>query len=644
MLMLDFAKAYDRVSFTFLQRVLQAIGIPCLMVNLIMSMYVNARAALVVNGTQTRWWRKGRGVLQGCPLAPFLFTLIVEALARWLPTVYDTRGIDLGGGEPLWLSQFADDSTLWVRTLREGVELLQLIQGAFCAASNMRLNASKTMVLIIGEGCIAQDTEAIKEAGFKCINSEPHQGRWLGLYPAAPYECPTTWGPLIEKIRGRLARLCKGRWLHLRARTMLASSTALSCMWYRATGASARMQQCKIIQRVNAEFIWAGQQRGELTGARHVTLVGAAVTTLPLREGGLNMMETSSMVQALGLFWWHRYWKAPEGALWKRVIDAMVREIQDGRDLGSLMHSAAPLKKDLPQFWSDVIRQGRRLWPDCQGPNSKKRSVAQIRRTLLASKYATSRRIAARKLVDRWEVNMGADIDWKVAWATLNSVYVPQRVADTVWRILRGGVYSKNKLSHFLNDGNDTCILCRGEPATETPEHVMSECSGTKQVWIALGTIVGRWIGCEARYWGWLGLWQFTCASRGNYKGWPWVVRLCLLATIHQVWQHRTDIMYKGATRNMVGVVCTAVDRVRATLGQELHAHRGARLSRRGLNQEMWGKMVAGTRWEWIRFDFTRCPKPICEGEGGSARGGMDLQQCMREMNPEEWLLASLDE
>ena len=59
----------------------------------------------------TDYFALSRGVIQGCPLSPFLFVLPVELLACKIRQDKEIQGIKIFQKE-LKISQFADDTTL----------------------------------------------------------------------------------------------------------------------------------------------------------------------------------------------------------------------------------------------------------------------------------------------------------------------------------------------------------------------------------------------------------------------------------------------------------------------------------------------------------------------------------------------------
>jgi len=77
---LDFQKAYDTVHLPFLFKVMKVMGIPSSFVNLTKMLFTNAETSVCINGSDTESFPVLRGVRQGCPLAPYLFLFVGEAL------------------------------------------------------------------------------------------------------------------------------------------------------------------------------------------------------------------------------------------------------------------------------------------------------------------------------------------------------------------------------------------------------------------------------------------------------------------------------------------------------------------------------------------------------------------------------------
>lgn len=78
---LDLEKAYDRVSWDFLRKVLRAIGFKPHLMELIMNIITTASMQICWNGEILDGFSPQRGLRQGDPLSPYLFVLFMETLS-----------------------------------------------------------------------------------------------------------------------------------------------------------------------------------------------------------------------------------------------------------------------------------------------------------------------------------------------------------------------------------------------------------------------------------------------------------------------------------------------------------------------------------------------------------------------------------
>lgn len=126
---LDMNKAYDRLEWPFLQKVLLALGFCRKWVDWIMALVTSVTYQYKVNGKLSEKVTPHRGLRQGDPLSPYLFILVVDTLSHLLIKAKEEgslRGISLALGAPsLTHLFFADDAVLFSKAKED--EAYQLI-------------------------------------------------------------------------------------------------------------------------------------------------------------------------------------------------------------------------------------------------------------------------------------------------------------------------------------------------------------------------------------------------------------------------------------------------------------------------------------------------------------------------------------
>ena len=110
--------------------------------------FANASAAVNLNGSPGNNFKVERGVKQGCPLAPYLFLIVGEALTHVIKKAIKEkrlRGVTLPGGKKQQsIAQYVDDSSFMVRGEKRDVDEMVRLLKVFSAASGMEINWKKS--------------------------------------------------------------------------------------------------------------------------------------------------------------------------------------------------------------------------------------------------------------------------------------------------------------------------------------------------------------------------------------------------------------------------------------------------------------------------------------------------------------------
>ena len=115
MLKLDLSKAFDKLKWNFIGKVLEAFGFHQSWIRWITSLISTPLLSVLINGVPSKPFNPSRGIRQGDLLSPFLFILMSKGLGHVLSNAKATgsfKGLSLHDHTPLTHPQFVDDNIL----------------------------------------------------------------------------------------------------------------------------------------------------------------------------------------------------------------------------------------------------------------------------------------------------------------------------------------------------------------------------------------------------------------------------------------------------------------------------------------------------------------------------------------------------
>ncbi|GKC27774.1 RNA-directed DNA polymerase, eukaryota, reverse transcriptase zinc-binding domain protein [Tanacetum coccineum] len=159
-LKIDIAKAYDTVDWGFLESILYNFSFPVKMIQWIMTCVSSAAFTISVNGERFGYFKGGRGLRQGDPISPYLFTLVMEVFSLIMSrNVQNNPDFKYHVGcKELKLTHFsfADDMLVLCHGDLKSVSVLKRALNEFSKVSGLLPNISKRVPLITKKIVVAE--------------------------------------------------------------------------------------------------------------------------------------------------------------------------------------------------------------------------------------------------------------------------------------------------------------------------------------------------------------------------------------------------------------------------------------------------------------------------------------------------------
>jgi mannosylglycoprotein endo-beta-mannosidase len=152
LIQLDLEKAYDKISWNYMIKTLEAFGFTQHWISWIASLISTTSYSLLTNGALTKPFWPTRGIIQGDPMSPFLFILMMEDLSRSIKretTIREITGLRPFENFPtITHQQFFDDTLLYdIPTVKESEAQKHILED-FGEASGAEINHSKSMIFL----------------------------------------------------------------------------------------------------------------------------------------------------------------------------------------------------------------------------------------------------------------------------------------------------------------------------------------------------------------------------------------------------------------------------------------------------------------------------------------------------------------
>ncbi|KAJ9535293.1 hypothetical protein OSB04_un001605 [Centaurea solstitialis] len=595
----DIQKAYDTVNWNFLETALKWFGFHPCMICWIMKCVTSASFTIRVNGEHHGFFQGMRGIRQGDPLSPYLFTLVMEVLNLMVKRrVHNSDNFKFHPRcEKVGLTHlcFADDLLMFCYGDASSVRVLRDALFEFGGVSGLKPSLEKS-TCFLGNVNGLNRQEILEILPFK-LGTLPV--RYLGVPLISTKLFHRDCLVLIDKVKRRVQDW-KNKWLSFAGRLQLINSVLASISVYWASLFLLPVSVIKEVEKLLRSFLWNG---GEAVNGK--AKVAWKVVCLPRDKGGLGVRDlrkwnkillTKQVWKIVGnhenlwVKWVHEYrlkgrcfWDVGSvfDASWFWIKMVRFREayrnqichiLGDGRTTylwSDNWHSSGPLssfvtKRDVYMAgleWNmkvcDIVVDGIWMWP----PNiwSKAGHVLQLFQPAL--KEGVRDRIQWRSkegsMVDCIVSNMWKDlyidhpvVPWfKLIWFSQG---IP-RHAFFLWLAARERLRTLDRLGAWNISEDKVCVLCKN--GFESHSHLFVECCYSRELWRCLEGVSGIYnliLGSFGDIRSWAELVEELSKYNYGRSIWSVVHRLVFAAGVYFLWQERNNRRYGENHRSVV--------------------------------------------------------------------------------------------
>lgn len=618
---LDLNKAYDRVCWDFLLKMMEKMGFDQKWIEWVQQCVCTVKFSITVNGSQVCNVTPGRGLRQGDPLSPYLFLMVADVFSMLLNKVISNKsleGIKMRKKCPVVSHLlFADDSLIFLEANPLFCSNFMQIASCFSEASGLSINVQKSRV------CFSANTsEGLKEEIKQVLGMEEMDPstKYLGL--------PAFWGKskkeFLGYIRDRIVAKVRGwgnKQLNQAGKEVLIKSVLQTIPMYPFMCFKAPKSTCAQLNSIICNFWW---ENGDSGGKIHW---GAwPKMTVQKGMGGMGFKDFGSFNDALlGRQFW-RLLNNPN-SLWAKVLKGLYFPnsscLKAGRGAtpswiwSSLLEGRSLLDKGL--MWSVGNGESIRFWEDNWIPNlphfkvssplpsgcewnwvsdfiskqtgtwdmDKLRSCVSEEEAQAIIKIPFSLSDGSDKLI--WSLSSSGQYSVKsgytqalkstvsntaapsssyappnAMWSRLWAIPTAPKVRMFMWKVVKNWVACKQNLFRRKCGLNPLCPICDTE--NESIEHTLFRCPWTKAVWFGSGKafwVLENPITAADK---WMD--DLLCGNLAKETSGEVVAEIFQLCWA--IWKARNDCVFNGNTPNPEDTISRAskanVDYLQATV------------------------------------------------------------------------------
>ena len=257
---LDMSKAYDRVEWSFIEKVMEKTGFHEKWIQLIMQCITTVSYSMIINGSVHGCIFPTRGLRQGDPLSPYLFLLCVDGFSSLIKDAARNQmlsGISICRGCSMVTHLFfANDSLLFCKATNQECHKLIEILGLYEVASGQKVNAEKFSVFFSHNTPQEKRCEVLNILGPM---QDIRHSKYLGLPSIIGRSKTEVFAKMKEKVGRKLAGW-KGKLLSIGGKEILIKAVTQMVLTYTMSCFLIPKGLCEEIKGMIRKFWWGQRQ------------------------------------------------------------------------------------------------------------------------------------------------------------------------------------------------------------------------------------------------------------------------------------------------------------------------------------------------------------------------------------------------
>ena len=341
LLLIDFEKAFDSISHSFIVKTLHIFGYGYSFIKWINLILNDLSSCINHCGNITERFKVGRSCRQGDPISPYLFILCAEILALKIRQNPEIKGFRIGNWEHK-LDMYADDLTCYLdgseKSLKNTIKTLDNFQ----RISGLKINLGKCKAVWIGKKRFSNEKLC---QNLKLI--------WSDTFSLLGLEFDSDLAKMDTNFRNKITYIEKlyKSWLY-RNLTPLGKITIIKSMALSQLSHIVLVcphlgeEKANLVNNLSFKFLWSNKP----------DRMRRPEAVLHVKQGGLNMPDVKTFWESLKCSWARRLMNY--GTAWHKILQANL--LACNVEINELLYNGPnELKKTAfnikNEFWKEVL-------------------------------------------------------------------------------------------------------------------------------------------------------------------------------------------------------------------------------------------------------------------------------------------------